>query len=77
MDSVAKVSLREKFVRFLEKACDYLDAAPAWFKEDGKTTGLATHYCSLGDVWNHPLASWSQSLDRKWHTGVWQVKEAA
>lgn len=76
---MVKVSLREKLVRSLEKACDYLDAAPAFFKDDEQeaSSNLAIHYCPLGDVWSHPLASWSQSLDQRWHTGVWQVKEAS
>jgi len=74
---VAKVSLKSWFVRWLEKMCVFLDAAPAWYKDDEETTGFALHYCPLGDVWSHPVASWSLSLDKRWDTDAWQAKEAS
>ncbi len=71
--------MKQRIVVWLEKACDYLDAAPAFYKdpEQEASSNLAIHYCPLGDVWGHPLARWSVSLDQRWDTGVWQVKEAA
>lgn len=68
---MAQVSMRQKIVYWLEQACHSIDSFPAWFRdEDG------VHYHSLGDVWSHPLANWSQSLDAKWHTGIWHSQEA-
>ncbi len=72
MDRLAEVSMRQRFVRWLEQTCHLLDSFPAWFRDEE-----GVHYHPLGDVWKHPLASWSQSLDAKWHTGIWQVKEAS
>ncbi len=69
--------MKQRIVVWLEQLCVFFDAAPAWYKEDGEMAGLATRYCPLGDVWWHPLASWSQFLDQRWHTGVWQVKETS
>ncbi len=74
---MAQVSLKWKMVLWLEKLCVFLDSAPAWYKADDETTGFAIHYCPLGDVWQHPVAKWSMSLDKRWHTGAWQVKEAS
>lgn len=70
---MAQVSLKERFVRWLEKACVFLDDIPAfWYDRGG-----GFYYHSLGDVWHHPAARLSQFLDARWHTDTWQVKEAS
>jgi hypothetical protein len=68
------VPLSERFVRWLERACNVFDTLP-WIIKEGDM--WIWYGIQLGDVWQHPFSKLSQFLDARWDTGVWTTEEGS